>query len=188
MIDILLPLAQKVSANTKKFYLAGGTAIMLKYDHRVSYDLDFFHGKAFSFKAMENKMKSSLSNVTQVIYGEDNLDVFKDENKVSFVFFPFRNVIPIENFKAIRIASDLDLLLNKLYVGSRRIDAKDPFDAAWLWQKFEWDALKVKELFEQKFKGHSFEIALGALCSFEDYPELDGWVKGVLKEKVNSLK
>lgn len=160
---------------------------MLKYNHRVSYDLDFFHDKDFSFKSMENKIKQTIFNVSQVIYGEDNMDMLIDGTKVSFVFFPFTNVKPIEKFRDIRIASDLDLLLNKLYVGSRRIDTKDPFDAAWLWNAFEWPISKVKEQFEQKFEGHSFEIALGALCCFEDYPDLERWVKEVLQKKVREI-
>lgn len=188
MRNELLPLAQAISSNTKYFYLAGGTAIMLKYNHRVSYDLDFFYSKLFSFRQMESKINKSFRNVSDVEYHEDNLDIFIDQTKVSFVFFPFTNVEPIEEFKGIRIASDSDLLLNKLYVGSRRIDAKDPFDAAWLWKYFEWPVEEIKQLFEQKFEGHSFEIALGALCSFEDYPDLASWVKEVLQRKAREFK
>ncbi len=40
-MEKLLNLAKEVGKNFKNFYLAGGTAIALKYRHRVSEDLDF---------------------------------------------------------------------------------------------------------------------------------------------------
>ncbi|MCF8309374.1 MAG: nucleotidyl transferase AbiEii/AbiGii toxin family protein [Bacteroidales bacterium] len=186
--DKLFPVAQLISKITNQFYLAGGTAIMLKYDHRESYDLDFFYGKSFSFKRLENKIKKHVTGISHIAYGEDNLDIFIEGTKVSFVFFPFSNVKSIENYKGIRIASDLDLLLNKLYVGSRRIDDKDPFDVAWLWQKYDWQVSLIKQLFEKKFEGHSFELALGAMGNFEDYKHMDDWVKGVIQVKIQQAK
>lgn len=95
--DKLLPVAQLISKITNQFYLAGGTAIMLKYDHRESYDLDFFYGKSFSFKRMENKIKKRVTGISHIAYGEDNLDIFIEGTKVSFVFFPFSNVKSNEN-------------------------------------------------------------------------------------------
>jgi len=187
MIDQLLPLAQRISRQTKSFYLAGGTAITLKYNHRTSYDLDFFCEKAFSFKSMERKMKDSNEGISKVAYGEDNLDIFIDNTKASFVFFPYQNIRYVEDFQGIRIASDIDLLLNKLYVASRRIDAKDPFDFAWLWQKCQWPVARIRQQFEQKFEGHSFEIAVGAIASFEDYPELEEWAKATIQEFVEQI-
>lgn len=37
-----MELALKVQKDFKDFYLAGGTAIMFKYGHRISEDLFFF--------------------------------------------------------------------------------------------------------------------------------------------------
>lgn len=40
-MEALLKIARKVQSHFKDFYLAGGTAIMFRYKHRESYDLDF---------------------------------------------------------------------------------------------------------------------------------------------------
>jgi len=111
----------------------------------------------------------------------DNIDFFFNGIKVSFVFFPFRNVGKNEYFQNLLVASDYDLFLNKVYVAGKRIDEKDPFDAAFLYRKYGWDRKQIKEDFEIKFPGQSYEIFLGALLNFEDYGKLPGWVKKSLE-------
>ncbi len=101
--------------------------------------------------------------------------------QVSFVFFPFQNIKKTERIKGIRIASDYDIFLNKIYAAGRRIDWKDPFDAAYLLKIHGWSREQVKHDFERKFPSQSFEIYLGALLSFEDYPELPDWARETLK-------
>jgi hypothetical protein len=81
-------------------------------------------------------------------------------------------------------ASDYDLFLNKIYVAGRRVDPKDPFDAAFLYKMYKWELAKVKNDFENKFPDQSFEIYLGAILNFEDYPGLPKWVKTSLMELI----
>lgn len=175
----LLKLAQEIQPHFSSFYLAGGTAIMLRNQHRISFDLDFFSYQSFSFRRLTSKLGKlfPVENETQL---EDNIDFIVRGIKVSFVYFPFRNVLPVEKFKGIKFASDYDLFLNKIYVAGRRIDPKDPFDAAFLYEKSQWDKDRIKVDFEKKFPHQSYEIYLGALLNFEDYPELEKHVMEVL--------
>ena len=53
----LIELALSIQKYFKKFYLAGGTAIMIKYNHRKSMDLDFFSHSFFSFNYLSTKMR-----------------------------------------------------------------------------------------------------------------------------------
>lgn len=183
----LLDLAKKVSAGFPKYYLAGGTAIMFKHQHRKSYDLDFFNKQRFSFKHLAKKIHDNFNITKRERHHEDNIDLIVDDIKVSFVFFPFENILKIENYQGIKIASDYDLFLNKIYVGGRRIDSKDPFDAAYLYKKHNWPIAKMKEDFDKKFPNQSFEFALGALANNEDYPSLPDWVKKALSEMVSQV-
>lgn len=48
------------------------------------------------------------------------------------------------------MAGDIDLFLNKIYVAGRRIDPKDPFDAAYLYEIHNWNNKKLETLFESK--------------------------------------
>ncbi len=170
-MEKLLSLAQKISTEFPRFYLAGGTAIMFKYQHRESIDLDFFNGRSFSFRYQAKKVRDAFE-VENEVEGQDNIDLFIDGVKVSFVYFPFASIKKTENWQGIRIASDADIFLNKVYAAGRRIDWKDPFDAAFLWEKNQWPMEEAKKDFECKFPDQSFEIHLGAMASLEDYPEL----------------
>jgi len=75
---------------------------------------------------------------------EDNMDFIIAETKVLFVFFPFEPIAPVQRVKQVKMYSDYDLLLNKIYVTGRRIDPKDPFDAATLLVKNNWPYQKIK--------------------------------------------
>ncbi len=175
-VEKLYQLAIEVEKNFRNFYLAGGTAIMLKYNHRKSVDLDFFNEKSFSFSKLSSKIRDVFA-IQKEERGEDNIDFYTEDVRLSFIFFPFKNIDPLENFKGLKKASDYDIFLNKIYTAGRRIEPKDPFDAGFLYKKHRWKKEKVESDFEKKFPDQSFKIYLGALLSFEDYPDLPEWVK-----------
>jgi len=177
----IINLAKEIQSSFKNFYLAGGTAIMIKYNHRESFDLDFFSQKEFSYNLLTKKVLSMYNtDINRWEKKDDNIDFFIKDIKVSFVLFPFPNLEKIEKFDTIKIAGDFDLFLNKVYVAGSRIDPKDPFDAAFLCKKHNWDKSHIAQSFETKFKEQSFKIYLGALLSFEDYQNIPDWVKETL--------
>lgn len=182
-MERLFELALKVQGVFKDFYLAGGTAIMFKHNHRKSIDLDFFKEKPFSFLRLSSKIKKFF-HIQREEKGEDNIDFYIDKIKVSFVYFPFKNIKPLEKIGGLKKAHDYDIFLNKIYVAGRRIDPKDPYDAAYLYKTYRWNKNQIETDFEKKFPLQSYKIYLGALLSFEDYPELPEWVKETLEELV----
>ncbi len=173
--------ARRIQSEMPRFYLGGGTAIMLKYQHRISTDLDFFSEKVFSFHRVIARLQKTYPIDRFEIPG-DNLDLFIQGTKVSFIFYPFRNVDKLQDIMGIKAASDYDLFLNKVYAGGRRIVWKDPFDAAFLWNQYRWPHEKVKADFARKFPGQSYEIFLGALLDFDSYPTLPGSVREILSQ------
>jgi hypothetical protein len=178
-MEKLIELAVKVQKTIPGFTLAGGTATMFKYNHRLSIDLDFFKDTEFSFNRLALKVRKNF-NVENEERRADNLDMFISGIKVSFVFFPFKSMDKAQIVKGIKAQSDYDLFLNKIYVAGRRVDPKDPFDAAWLWSKNQWSVNEIKKDFEKKFPDQSYELYFGALLSFQDYGMLDDWVKEAL--------
>jgi len=175
-IEVMHKLALEVQKKITGFTLAGGTATMFKYDHRKSIDLDFFKEKPFSLNRLGMKVRSHFQVENEELK-VDNIDLFIKGIKVSFVFFPFKRVNKLQVIRQIKMFSDYDLFLNKIYVAGRRVDPKDPFDAAWLCSKNQWNVFEIKRDFERKFQDQSFEIYLGALLNFDDYGSLDDWVK-----------
>ncbi len=177
----LIVIAGEIQKLFPRFYLAGGTGIRFRYNHRVSEDLDFFSYTAFSKNRVMVKLRKHFGDVRYEFY-EDNADFFINDVKVSFVFFPFKNVKRTEKIYGVKVASDYDLFLNKIYVAGRRVDWKDPYDAAFLLSKNDWGREQIKKDFEKKFPGQSFEIYLGAILQFDDYGHLPIWVKKRLTE------
>jgi predicted nucleotidyltransferase component of viral defense system len=180
-IDKLIKLAKEIQHNFPAFYLAGGTNIMFKYKHRISTDLDFFSEKTFSFSRLINKFQKNFL-VQRFERFDDNIDFWIKDIKVSFVNFPFRNIEKTQNFKGIKLASDKDIFLNKIYACGRRIDSKDIFDIAFLYKMYQYDFDEIKHSFEKKFLNQSFEIYLGSVFSLDDYPELSNNTKETILE------
>jgi len=174
-------LAKKVQENFKSFYLAGGTALMLKHKHRISVDIDFFNERYFSKRRISQKIRK-IFKVIKEEEGVDNIDFFIENTKISFVYFPFKNIESLENSRDIKIASDYDIFLNKIYAAGRRIELKDPIDFAFLYQKYRWSKEKVKKDFNKKFPEQDFELYLGAILNIEDYTGLDKRTKNILKQ------
>ena len=175
----LFQLALRIQPYLRGFYLAGGTAIMFRHHHRISTDLDFFSYRWFSREGRIATLRRHF-NVENVYYGEDNVDVFIKGIKVSLVYFPYKNLEPLQRWQGLKLASDYDIFLNKLYAVSRRVETKDAFDVAFLYKTYRWDIKKVHKDFERKFPGHRFALALGALSAFDDYPDLPIWAKDVI--------
>ncbi|MEW6094967.1 MAG: nucleotidyl transferase AbiEii/AbiGii toxin family protein [bacterium] len=178
----LFEIGLKIQNLFKDFYLAGGTAIMFKHNHRRSMDLDFFKSNPFSFRLLSQKLRKFFLIENEEFF-TDNIDFYIKGIRVSFVFFPYKNINKTENFKGLKIASDYDIFLNKIYTAGRRIAYKDLYDCAFLYKIYRWEKNKIKRDFEKKFPNQSFEIYLGALLSFEDYGEVEDW----LKETLNNL-
>ena len=178
-MERMLNLAREVQKHFRYFYLAGGTAIMFRYNHRKSDDLDFLTSRVFSVNRLIDRVRKFFTVESYEVPG-DNVDFVIDGIKVSFVFFPFKNLRTVKKFRGIRIPDDYDLFLNKIYVAGRRVDWKDPFDAAYLLRLHQWKYPDVKKDFETKFPSQSFEIYFGAILSFDEYPSLPDWVKDVL--------
>jgi hypothetical protein len=87
-------LSRKVQRHFKNFYLARGTALTLKHGHRVSEDLDFLSEKPFSFTKLACKIRKIFNPEREEEF-EDNIDFIIKGIKVSFVFFPFKNINPL---------------------------------------------------------------------------------------------
>jgi predicted nucleotidyltransferase component of viral defense system len=180
-IDKLIKLAKEIQHYFPAFYLAGGTNIMFKYKHRISTDLDFFSEKTFSFSRLINKVQKNFL-VQRFERFDDNIDFWIKDIKVSFVNFPFKNIEKTQIFNGIKLASDKDIFLNKIYACGRRIDSKDIFDIAFLYKKYQYDFDEIKQSFEKKFLKQSFEIYLGSVFSLDDYPDISNTTKETILE------
>jgi len=183
----LVSLAAEIQQVFPGLYLAGGTAIMIKYEHRLSTDLDFFSEEG-RLAGLESRMRKRYeTGIDRIVHftGSDNIDFFLRGIKVSFVAFPFPNIEPLDTHGGVRLASDKDLLLNKIYVAGRRVETKDPIDIACLLRNHpHWRLTAVKEDFRKKFKDEKFEVYTAAVTEFESYPGLDAETRAELENRL----
>ncbi len=144
---------------------------MFRHRHRVSTDLDFFRETPFSFTRLAHRLRRDMP-----VEGErqqaDALDVWIEGVRVSFVFFPFRNIDPLVKEEGIPMASDYDIYLNKIYAAGRRVEPKDPWDFVMLTETYRWPWDQVRKDFETKFPDQPFDLYIGAILNLPDYPDL----------------
>lgn len=114
-------------------YLAGGTGLALQVKHRKSYDFDIFSqkviGKRLSFKVAEIFGKDKVE--IKIDSGDELTFLVQGEVKISFIYFPFKNLFEILPTESIAVANIRDLLANKAYAIGRRGVWRDYVDIYW---------------------------------------------------------
>ena len=151
-----------------KFVLAGGTAVMLLTNYRLSFDFDCFSTKP---------LKRSLLAKARRVFGDDiNIQVDNsklllfttaDKVKVDFVHFPYPPIHPTLRTKSISLFDLRDLASNKAYTIGRRATWRDYADMFFLVEKFGLDLI-IKEA-NKRFKGEfSEKLFLEQLVYFDD--------------------
>jgi predicted nucleotidyltransferase component of viral defense system len=147
-----------ISGITEKFYLTGGTAIAIKYGHRLSEDLDFFSLSQFS---EENFPDQELLNLWSKWGGLESFSKGTFQGKicevfVSFFSYPYPLIKPLEKFQLknfhIILASDEDLIATKAVAIIQRGQKKDFFDFYFLLKKHRWTLKDVIKFCQKKYR------------------------------------
>ncbi|WP_297446515.1 nucleotidyl transferase AbiEii/AbiGii toxin family protein [Desulfurobacterium sp.] len=174
------------SGLTEGFYLAGGTAIIIKYAHRYSEDFDFFSleiPESFERK-VERIMETAQKEGWKVEYEKKSPDtVIFRLNSVKFSFFeyPYRLIRPFDKrFFPLLLASDEDIVAMKSIAIIQRGTKKDFYDFYFLLKKNKWDFNDVIRICYEKY-GNNFitPLFLKAVVYFEEaeversYPEVE---------------
>ena len=174
----------------ESFYLAGGTALSLYYfQHRESYDLDFFT-KNFSRVKIEEIM-SGLSKDIELkaaLEGEENKQGFAkmlvysliiDENnalKIDFVEDVYRLLKPLRVIDGIPVLTIEDVYFRKILTACGSIASVDPIGRS----AFIGGRQEAKDFFDLYFLSTTFsplsKFALGH-CSYPQIESLAVWYR-----------
>ena len=156
------------SGITEKFYLAGGTAISIRYNHRFSEDFDFFtKNKEFNFQPF-------IQNLSDIkIFTLSNNTFIFDFSGVKFSFFCYNykliDELCFHNELKINIASDKDIICMKAISIIQRGSKKDFYDLWFLMKKNKFDINHLinfcKEKYEDKF---TEQLLLKSFVYFDD--------------------
>ena len=151
------------------FNLVGGTALSLKYGHRISEDLDLFSSIDFSKDELIGILSAKFHNFS---FRENSLTVglFCNINGVKVDLVKnhwFRLIDEVEVIEGIRMLGSRDLFAMKIFAILKRGQKKDFFDVCELLKRY---SLKDGIAFyEQKYPEQRVLISIpSALTWFDD--------------------
>lgn len=153
-----------------EFYLAGGTALALRYGHRRSVDFDFFRQDSFDGQRLRAAIEVAFSEVEWLPSGEQTLHVRLQRVSASFFRYPYPLLAPTEPTPwTFGLASDADIAAMKLEAVAGRGARKDFVDLRLLCA----NGLPLEEVFgffEQKYGTSRTDRyhRLRALAFFDD--------------------
>lgn len=178
-----------------QFSLVGGTALSLKYGHRLSIDLDLFSVENFErepiIKSLENKFGDGFEYRGN--FAKWGIFCQIEKVKVDIVHYPHAIIQPIETDSGIRLYHDKDLIAMKIQAILGRGVKKDFWDIAQLMDYYSLE--EMIKCHKSKFPNQMLGISIPyALTYFVDADESEDpetirpitWngVKSIIKEKV----
>jgi len=154
--------------------LAGGTALSMQINHRISYDFDIFTDKPIEERFLLKIKKIFWEyEITPIIDTSDELTIkLSGDIKLSFVYFPFGKINETVKTDSLDLFSIEDLLANKAYAIGRRKTWRDYVDIYIALKNNLIDLEKLIKITEQKFDGvFSAKLFLEQLVYFDDVSE-----------------
>ena len=165
-----LAVFDKLSAFANEFVLAGGTALMLRIGHRLSYDFDCFSEDELSKTLLRKAKRIFGRGIFPRVQTPEQLTFTTPENvEVTFVYHPYPPLANPLKTSSIPVFHPDDLAANKTYTIGRRGVWRDYVD---LFILLKWDLYSIFqliELAEKKFSGEFHDkLFLEQLSYFDD--------------------
>jgi hypothetical protein len=151
---------------TEGFALVGGTSLALRFGHRMSVDLDFFHSEKFDNKIVSASLATDFPSFQLTNDNNNGMMAFIEDVKVDFVTYPYPLLHPFETIEGVRMMSLPDVVAMKLGAISNRGAKKDFYDLHTLLKELGLD--EVMRCYKLKFPNHDPMIPLRSMIYFED--------------------
>lgn len=121
---------------SRRFYLAGGTALALRLGHRRSIDLDFFSLQDDVLTATRHEILRALEpfSARAVEDVDGNLLLELPELHIAFLSYGYDLLEPLDQIEGVDVASITDVALMKLDAIIGRGSRKDFYDLYWIAQ------------------------------------------------------
>ena len=159
--------------NFPQFYLAGGTALALQIDHRMSDDFDLFTEKdipADLLEKVEKIFKDSKINI--ITNHSEQLSLIVDQTKVDFVKYPFPLILDLIEYEKVKIIKIPEIGAMKAYTIGRRATYKDYIDLYFILSEKHSFLPEIIKISKEKFKEHfDPRLFLEQLVYLEDIQE-----------------
>ena len=153
----------------KDFCLVGGTALSLRYGHRISVDLDLFSSEKFEVGALTSELNRLFGDsfINEQLRTDFAIFCRIRSVKVDVIYYPHKIISDVETVDGIRMYSDKDISAMKINAILGRGVKKDFWDL--------YELLKVYSLndiinwHKEKFPSQMLLISIpNAITYFED--------------------
>ena len=139
--------------NFEDFYLARGTALALQIGHRISVDFDLFSDKEISKNLLPKVKKNFQDNKIIVsVNNPDELTIFIDETKLTFLKYPFSVISDFLKYQDIKLLNVKEIAASKAYTIGRRGSYKDYIDLYYVIFENHSCFNEIIEISEKKYK------------------------------------
>ena len=155
-----------------QFSLVGGTALSLKYGHRISIDLDLFSDQEMNKDLLIAFLRSKYTDrfIIENTQAKCGIFCYIDDVKIDIVQYPHSLIGPIELFESIRFCNDRDLMAMKIQAILGRGKKKDFWDIAELLEHYSVE--EMMECHKAKYPNQMLGISIAqALTYFVDADE-----------------
>lgn len=169
------------------FSLVGGTALSLRYGHRISVDLDLFYHEKFNHDLVVDALEKEFGTLFTYKKQHTQFGVFCfiENVKVDIVQYPHLPITETETVDDIRMYSSQDIAAMKIQAILGRGKKKDFWDLHELLKHYSLQ--QIIDWHKQKFPNQMLAISIPhAVTYFEDADESETPVslKGQSWEKV----
>jgi hypothetical protein len=153
----------------KSFRLAGGTALSLRLEHRISIDLDLFTNQLFDVQEFVTFFETNFGQRIK-IFGSNRYSIFTaiDAIKVDFLYRYEKFIDKEDTFGNLRIASLRDIAAMKIHAAASRALRKDSYDLFELLNVYTF-----AELIDFHLTMYPNYDVWGILKSLSDFSEVD---------------
>ena len=161
--------------NFQHFYLAGGTAAALHIGHRISVDFDLFSDREIPDALFDKVKRVFLGRPVKLsVSNQDELTVFIDGRKLSFLHYPFGLVLGRVAHQGVFLAKLKEIGAMKAYTIGRRGAYKDYVDLYFLLSERHTTFQEIISLAEKKY-GDEFNsrLFLEQLVYMDDIQDTD---------------
>lgn len=156
----------------KDFGLVGGTALSLKFGHRISVDLDLFSHKPFENPLITEVLKDHFGDrfITEQKPPQFGIFCYLEDVKVDIVHHPHPLIRPIDLLDEIRMYSNEDIIAMKVQAILGRAKKKDFWDVAELLNHYT--VAEFIRFHQEKFSTQNLLISVPqAITYFSDAEE-----------------
>ncbi len=170
---------------SQRFYLSGGTALAAFYiPYRFSEDLDFFSEEEVQTEGIIAFLHSIKDKIKFTIFDFNtsfNRNLFflkfpKDQLKLEFTYYPFKQINTPKTEYGIKIDSIEDIAVNKLFTFYQNPRSRDFMDLYMIIKKYSFTVENLIKKAKIKFDWHVDPLKLGTqfllVKELKDYPRL----------------